>query len=371
MGFLDNQTDQAYYAGSQSFRWETGDPQYFTITTIDPSPTAVGDFYVYINGNVVSTINISFTNSNKRVTISNITLSNNDVVTVQLKEKLYGEYRYTSLSDIVNNFMFSYVGEGKIINRANRRDVLFHTKRGIQEFAYDITKVEKIQEVEVGHTLSIPMPKDFVSATSVSWIDGSGIEHMITKGSNTSKPTEAIAQDDEFNYTYDSDGNIIKTTALTNERFKGFNNSQLTYAHGNDDYFYNSDFPSERLIEAGKRYGGDPQHMNRNGIYIINQYNGTINFSSELRGALITLKYISDSMGTDNEMKVHKFAEEAIYKHVAYSMLSTMANIPEYIVNRYKRDRRASMRQAKIRLYEINIPELTQVMRGKSKHIKH
>ena len=49
MGFLDNQTDQAYYAGSQSFRWETGDPQYFTITTIDPSPTAVGDFYVYIN----------------------------------------------------------------------------------------------------------------------------------------------------------------------------------------------------------------------------------------------------------------------------------------------------------------------------------
>jgi len=52
-------------------------------------------------------------------------------------------------------------------------------------------------------------------------------------------------------------------------------------------------------------------------------------------------------------------------------MLTTRENIPEYIVNRYKRDRRASMRQAKIRLYEINIPELTQVMRGKSKHIKH
>ena len=33
-----------------------------------------------------------------------------------------GNYRYIPLNDIVNNFMFAYVGEGKIIERANKRD---------------------------------------------------------------------------------------------------------------------------------------------------------------------------------------------------------------------------------------------------------
>ena len=370
MGFLDNKTDQAYYAGSQNFRWNTGDSRDFSITTIDPLPTVAGDFWVYKNGAVVDSVYYTYTGTTLTI-LNTYSLANNDLITVQLKEKIYGDYRYTKLSDLVNNFMFSYVGDGKIINRANRRDVLFHAKRGIQEFAYDITKVEKIQEIEIGPTLSMPMPKDYVSMVNVSWVDDSGIEHPIPKGFITSKPSQPIAQDEDFNYTYDSDGDLVESTSLTNERFKNFNNDELTHAFGNDDYFYNSDFPAERLVEHGKRYGGDPSTMNRNGIYIVDEYNGTINFSSELSSKLITIKYISDSMGSDNEMKVHKFAEEAIYKFIAHGILSTLANIPEYIVARYKRERRAAMRHAKLRLYDINIPELTQVMRGKSKHIKH
>ena len=372
MGFLDNKTDQNYYAASQNFRWNTGDDRDFTITTIDPLPTAIGDFWVYKNGALVSSSNYTYNGTSKVLSINaSYSLSNNDLFTVQLKTKVYGDYRYTKLSDLVNNFMFSYVGDGKIINRANRRDVLFHAKRGIQEFAYDITKVEKIQEVEVGPTLSVPMPKDFVGVVAISWVDDSGIEHPIPKGLVTSRPSEAPTQDEDFNYTYDSNGKLITGSPLTNERFKDFNNDELTHAFGNDDYFYNSDFPAERLVEHGKRYGGDPSTMNRNGIYIIDQYNGTINFSSEISSKLVTIKYVSDSMGTDDEMKVHKFAEEAIYKFIAHGILSTLANIPEYIVARYKRERRAAMRHAKLRLYDINIPELTQVMRGKSKHIKH
>ena len=52
-------------------------------------------------------------------------------------------------------------------------------------------------------------------------------------------------------------------------------------------------------------------------------------------------------------------------------MLSTRTNIPEYVVNRYRKERRAAMRNAKLRLTNINIKELTNVMRGKSKQIKH
>ena len=70
-------------------------------------------------------------------------------------------------------------------------------------------------------------------------------------------------------------------------------------------------------------------------------------------------------------MQVHKFAEEAMYKHIAYAILSTRSNIPEYIINRYRRERFATKRVAKLRLSNIKLEEITQVLRGKSKQIKH
>jgi hypothetical protein len=64
-------------------------------------------------------------------------------------------------------------------------------------------------------------------------------------------------------------------------------------------------------------------------------------------------------------------AEEAIYMHIAYSILAGRINIPEYVVRRYKVDRRAALRNAKIRLSNVKLKEFTQIMRGKSKWIKH
>ena len=83
------------------------------------------------------------------------------------------------------------------------------------------------------------------------------------------------------------------------------------------------------------------------------------------------LKYISDGLGTDGEMIVHKFAEEAMYKYIAYAILSTRLNITEYLVARLKKERFAETRKAKLRLSNIKIEELTQILRGKSKQIKH
>ena len=40
---------------------------------------------------------------------------------------------------------------------------------------------------------------------------------------------------------------------------------------------------------------------------------------SNINGKTITIKYISDSLATDNEMIVHKFAEEAMYKYIVYT----------------------------------------------------
>ena len=57
--------------------------------------------------------------------------------------------------------------------------------------------------------------------------------------------------------------------------------------------------------------------------------------------------------------------------HIAYSILASRINIPEYLVARFKKDRRAALRNAKIRLSDIKLNEFVQIMRGKSKWIKH
>ena len=64
-------------------------------------------------------------------------------------------------------------------------------------------------------------------------------------------------------------------------------------------------------------------------------------------------------------------AEDALYASILYNIVATRSGQQEYMVARLKKDRSAKLRNAKIRLSNIKIEEITQVMRGKSKWIKH
>jgi hypothetical protein len=122
----------------------------------------------------------------------------------------------------------------------------------------------------------------------------------------------------------------------------------------------------------GNRYGLDPQHAQANGSFYIEERLGKIHFSSNISGKTVILDYISDSLGTDEEMQVHKFAEEAMYKYIAYAILSTSSQpIHQQLAPRFKKERFAETRKAKLRLSNIKLEELTQILRGKSKQIKH
>ena len=121
----------------------------------------------------------------------------------------------------------------------------------------------------------------------------------------------------------------------------------------------------------GERYGLNPEHAQINGSFYIDELRGKINFSSNISGKTVILDYISDSLGTDSEMQVHKFAEEAMYKSIMYGVLSVKSNTPEYVVRRYKQEKRAAIRNAKLRLSNIKLEEITQILRNSSKWIKH
>ena len=123
-------------------------------------------------------------------------------------------------------------------------------------------------------------------------------------------------------------------------------------------------------LVLGERYGIDPQYAQVNGSYYIDDLKGMVHFSSALAGKNITIKYISDSLGTDEEMVVHKLAEEAMYRYITYGIMSTKANVPPVIVQRLKKEKFAAVRQAKLRLSNIKLEEITQILRGKAKWIK-
>ena len=501
----------------------------------------------------------------------------------------FGSYQFVSLNDIVSQFMVAYVGEEKLINKANRIDVAFFAQRALAELSFDTLKSFKSQSIVLPPTLVMPLPHDYVNYTRLSWCDDAGIKHPLYRTNDTSNPFQ-VTQDSDGNYIYgsslaneelsepillnnvngwtknakglqgkrvgenilsigaDTDGltiahrphnknNVatvasfvtycykavdvslfqeftfsadvttkaastqtvsvaqtytdpddssstvlgatgtfntpattiriglssqIPDTSVTNvqmgilppsqnsstdifdigyvewtagesgiktssgidvssiqgevylviigiapwtendgeaakavseilevtstvssitldllnpiTQLSSPNNSStwdkykaLTPSENNNDDYANDDY--QRVPD--ERYGLDPSKAQTNGSFYIDDRIGRIHFSSNISGKTVILDYISDSLGTEKEMVVHKFAEEAMYKSIAYGILSTKVNIPEFIVRRTKKEKFAATRQAKLRLSSIKLEDITQTLRGKSKHIKH
>ena len=374
---LLSKTQESYYNISQSFSGN-GSTKVFTLTTayFSTLPTAESQFDVFIDGTQVSKSNYSYSSPNLTFTATdyNSTIQASDGapkdgLTVLVKQtdatEEHGNYQYVNLKDIMNNFMISYVGQDKIITKVPRALVSFHAQRGLQEMSYDIFRSEKSQEIEVPSTLQMILPHDYVNYIKVTWTEGdTGIEHIIYPARKTSNP-RAPLQDSDYNYMFDEDNGEI---LYANE-----SSTWSKYKNNNEEDATDTKASREDLMELniGQRYGLDPQYSQNNGSFFIDDVSGKIFFSSNLSKKVVTLKYVSDSLGTEEEMRVHKFAEEAMYKYIAHAILSTRANIPPVIVQQYKRERYAEMRKAKLRLSNLKSEELAQIMRGKSKQIKH
>ena len=161
-------------------------------------------------------------------------------------------------------------------------------------------------------------------------------------------------------------GSLPLSTNATNTSTAWSNYKSTTPSeNNNDDYEDDTYWPYE-----GERYGLEPSHAQTNGSFYIDQLRGKIHFSSNISGKTVILDYISDSLGTETEMQVHKLAEEAMYRYILHSIASSYA-YTQQLVPRLKKEKIAAIRQAKLRLSNYKLEELTQILRGKSKLIKH
>ena len=234
MGLLGTTTAKQYYNSSQEFT-ATASQTVFELT-VASLPSSASDFIVFVDGTEVNPSTYSYSSPN-------ITFTSGQTAGAKVKVKLIdrelGDYRYIKLKDIVNNFVIAYVGNGKLIPHANRSEVLFHIKRGIQEFSYDISRLEKIQEVDVPPSLKKPMPQDYVSYIGIHWVDTAGIEHPVFPARFTSRPSESIAQDGDGNYLFDENEDVLNITpGITVDRFNSnFNQDLFDGTVTNDDYY--------------------------------------------------------------------------------------------------------------------------------------
>lgn len=401
---LLTENNRQYYEGAQGFQGDGTNASFTTTFNTDlvfgaASNTAVNyslnNFKLYSSASGApsswSEVVSGYSVSGNTITF-NTPPANGDYIVVQLKkldggnygsttsekafgdtvEENYGSYAYIKLNDIINNFLVAYVGAGKLIPSVKRTDVIFHAKRGLQEFSYDTLKSIKSQELTVPNNLSIPLPQDYVNYTNVYWIDSQGVKHIIMPVNNlTGSPYTTPVQDAKGVPMQDAFNNNIEGTSIIEKRW---NTNDLKNRNINIDdtvlasFYYNYDFPN---IGYGELYGLEPQYANVNGYFQLNEREGKISFSNDLVDKIILFEYISDGLAVDLDTRVPKLAEEAMYAHIAHAVIASRINQPEYIVQRLKRERSAKLRNAKIRLSNLKLNELVQVMRGKSKWIKH
>ena len=401
-GGLIQETNRQYYEGAQSFVAD-GTNNVFTANfntdlvfgNFDPtevdyglnnfklftSPTGLaGSFTEYTQAYAVANNIITITAIPAQFTVIVIQLKvltggnyGNGDAYGNIVENNYGGYQYVSIPELVTNFMVGYVGAGKIIANVKRNDVIFHVKRALQEFSYDTLRSIKSQEATIPPNLSIPIPQDYVNYVKTSWVDNLGVKHIIYPTTLTSNPESLLPQDWQGIPIQDNFDEDLDSTSITESRWQNANDN-LIVGNINNDALNAGLYPSgDGAFEQGflgQRYGLDPETSQTNGWFTINHREGKMSFSSNLINKLIILEYISDGLAYDQDMKVPKMAEEAIYSYINHAVLATKANTPEYLVNRYKREKSAKLRNAKIRLSNIKLDEIVQVMRNKSKWIK-
>jgi len=388
---LISENNRQYYAGTQTFIADGVNFDFTTTFNTDlvfatADPTNVNwptnNFYleVSIDGGLTYTpLYNTYTVFGNTVTVT-AGLAAGNYLKVQLTENTvwnnYGGYSYTSLADVITNYMIAYVGAGKLIPSVKRTDVIFHAKRGLQEFSYDTLKSIKSQELEIPPSLSLVIPQDYVNYVRLAWKDDLGVLHTIQPNNGlTTNPYQSLAQDQDGLPIQDALNENLETTSLTTRAWKQANTRLITGWDGNywsyyTDYF-NTPFPLYWNVIAGQRYGLNPQTSQVNGWFGIDERQGKFTFSSDLVGKCIVIEYISDGLAYDLDTRVPKMAEDALYAYINYNILASRVRIPEYIVQRYKKEKSAKLRNAKIRLSNIKLDEIVQVMRGKSKWIKH
>lgn len=283
-------------------------------------------------------------------------------------EDNYGSYQYTTLADVVNNFIIMYVGNDKQINNVRRHEIIFYAKEAIKLMNFD-AKVRPTNaiELEVGDDLKFILPSDYVNYIRIS-LNQNGVLRPLYENRKTNTALGYL-QDNNNNLLFDENGSVIIGTSnldlsrVTPSQYTGTGIYNGCTGYFVDDCWYFG-------YRIGPKYGVDPSELSMGPSFKIN--NGVIDFSSGAANQLIVLEYISDGManGVDSDVNIHKLAEEFVYRYIKWKLLNGKSGVPVYDRKLARDEKQAEYRNARIRLGNTHPSRLLMSLRGRNKWLK-
>ena len=201
---------------------------------------------------------------------------------------------FISLNDIINNFIISYTGPGKLIPDSKRTEVVFHARRCLQEFAYETLKSQFTKETTVGATGGGNPGQRTIVSDSLVVI---GMKRRPAAGSGG---TYSVTMNETADETPDSDN--------------------LYYV----DYSVNPN---------------------------------VLTFNSSINGFEIEYTYLSNYLTTSEEAAIPKLAEEALYACMVYAILANRENTNPNLLQRLLIEKIDKLEKSKSRLVFTNFSE--------------
>lgn len=270
-------------------------------------------------------------------------------------EANHGSYVYVTLEEMVNNFIANYTGDGSILGKAKRSKIIYQFKQGIKKFTMNALKEVKAVELELGDTLDIILPPDYVSYVRISYVNPETGELMFLSKNENSPLATAYLQDHNADILFDDNGFILEGTTYFSELNDKVNKRVFEGGEGNES--------SNFQLDATQ---------NANGYFNIDTRVGKIHFSSDNAIRVIMLEYVSDGLeySTEIDIKVSKMAETALYNYVNYNLMTTMFGVPMYEKKQAEKMWTSEYRNAKIALMDIRIPEVMKFLNAKRNWIR-
>lgn len=295
----------------------------------------------------------------------------------------WGDYQYVTMETIINDMMMER-GQDSFIGTTPRRKLLYHARQAFKEFHYDVLQEIRVAAQELNpDTLKITLPPDYINYVRISYVDQNGILQPMVQNDRMNIAAEYL-QDHQFEILYDHTGCPLLDHDSYLDDIKNANmNRGVRLA--------DTDLGSGRQIGVGVGAGftyygicSDNFQPNRdmsntfvNGSFKVDKARGIIQFDSTVGSERIVLEYVSDGLFTgclglpEQEIRVHKFAEEAVRDSIYYRIIKTLRNVPMNEKMRARKESYNSRRLAKLRLGTLRYAELIQSFKKQSKWIKN
>jgi hypothetical protein len=281
---------------------------------------------------------------------------------IYYNDPVSNSYVYESLEQMVNNFLTNYCGDGTKLGDVPRHKVIFWFKKGFQHFNIDALQEVKAVELELGDTLDIILPPDYLNFVRISWIHPTTGELMPMSINDSLPLATSYLQDHNAEILFDHNGEILEGSSyleLINDALPEKINQASVLGCGvscAECQYYANGCNNTTM----RRLPSSTPSKNINGSFNIDTRQGRIHFTSDNATRAIMLEYISDGLEYSNEsdIKLNKIAEMAMYDWVNWNLLSNTQNMQMYEVQNAKKQFDTKFRNTKIKLMNIRIRDV-------------